>query len=90
MAGVADAGATKLLGLFNLGNMDGALDRRHLKKNTVGRFPNQPDLTEQVAAALRTLERNPAVFYLMIESGLIDKLNYPIDWERSVCDTIMR
>jgi len=89
LSAAADAGAAKLLGLFNLGNMDGALDRFYLKKNTVARFPNQPDLTEQVAAALRTLERNPAGFYLMIESGLIDKYNHPIDWERSVYDTIM-
>ncbi len=79
----------KLLGLFNLGNMDGALDRFYLKKGNVSRFPDQPDLTEQVSAALRVLERNPAGFYLMIESGLIDKFNHPLDWERSVYDTIM-
>lgn len=84
-----DPSARKLLGLFNLGNMDGALDRFYLKKGTVARFPEQPDLTEQVAAALKVLERNPAGFYLMIESGLIDKFNHPIDWERSVYDTIM-
>ena len=83
------AQSDKLLGLFNLGNMDGALDRFYLKKGTVGRFPEQPDLTEQVAVALRTLERNPNGFYLMIESGLIDKFNHPLDWERSVYDTIM-
>ena len=80
---------TSLLGLFNLGNMDGALDRFYLKKGTVGRFPEQPDLTEQVSAALQVLERNPAGFYLMIESGLIDKFNHPLDWERSVYDTIL-
>ena len=84
-----DASGERLLGLFNLGNMDGALDRFYLKKGTVNRFPDQPDLTEEVAAALRTLERNPNGFYLMIESGLIDKFNHPIDWERSVYDTIM-
>ncbi len=85
----ADPTAPKLLGLFNLGNMDGALDRFYLKRGTVSRFPDQPDLTEQVSAALHVLERNPAGFYLMIESGLIDKFNHPIDWERSVYDTIM-
>ena len=87
-----DAVATppdRLLGLFNLGNMDGALDRFYLKRGTVARFPDQPDLTEQVSAALRVLERNPAGFYLMIESGLIDKFNHPLDWERSVYDTIL-
>jgi len=48
---------TKLLGLFNLGNMDGALDRKFLKGGTVNRFPDQPDLTEQVSAALSILAR---------------------------------
>ena len=85
----ADPGTRKLLGLFNLGNMDGALDRFYLKKGTVSRFPEQPDLTEQVSAALQVLERNPNGFYLMIESGLIDKFNHPLDWERSVYDTIL-
>ncbi len=85
----ADPSTTRLLGLFNLGNMDGALDRFYLKKGTVTRFPDQPDLTEQVAAALRVLEKKPEGFYLMIESGLIDKANHPLDWERSVYDTIM-
>ena len=89
LSAAADPGTHKLLGLFNLGNMDGALDRFYLKKCSVGRFPNQPDLTEEVAAALQTLERNPAGFYLMIESGLIDKANHPLDWERAVYDTIM-
>ena len=89
LSAAADPATRKLLGLFALGNMDGALDRFYLKKGTVSRFPNQPDLTEQVAAALQILERNPAGFYLMIESGLIDKFNHPLDWERAVYDTIM-
>ena len=84
-----DPSATKLLGLFHLGNMDGALDRFYLKKGTVSRFPDQPDLTEQTAAALKVLERNPAGFFLAIESGNIDKYNHPLDWERAVYDTIM-
>lgn len=88
MAAAANPPA-KLLGLFNLGNMDGALDRFYLKKGTVGRFPDQPDLTEQVSTALKVLEKNPNGFYMMIESGLIDKFNHPLDWERSVYDTIM-
>lgn len=79
----------RLLGLFALGNMDGPLDRFYLKRGNVSRFPNQPDLTEQVSAALAVLSRNPAGFYLMVESALIDKANHPLDWERSVYDTIM-
>ena len=89
LSAAADPNTRRLLGLFNLGNMDGALDRFYLKRGTVGRFPDQPDLTEQVSAALQVLERNPAGFYLMIESGLIDKFNHPLDWERSVYDTIL-
>ncbi len=79
----------KLLGLFNLGNMDGALDRFYLKKGTVSRFPDQPDLTEEVTAALHVLEKNPNGFYLMIESGLLDKFNHALDPERSIYDTIL-
>ena len=38
----AAAGANKLLGLFNTGNIDGALDRFFLKKGTVANFPTSP------------------------------------------------
>jgi alkaline phosphatase len=87
---LAAAPATrKLLGLFNLGNMDGVLDRKFLKGGTVGRFPEQPDLTEQVSAALTVLSRNEAGFFLMVESGLIDKYTHNLDMERAVYDTIM-
>src|SRR5262249_10100918 len=47
----AARGAGKLIGLFNSGNIDGALDRFFLKKGTVAKFPDQPDLTEEVRAA---------------------------------------
>jgi alkaline phosphatase len=82
-------GTTKLLGLFTLGNMDGALDRKFLKGGTVRKFPEQPDLTEQVSAALKVLSRNEAGFFLMVESGLIDKYTHLLDMERAVYDTIM-
>jgi alkaline phosphatase len=80
---------TRLLGLFHTGNMDGVLDRKFLKRGTVARFPNQPDLTEQVSAALKVLSRNEAGFFLMVESGLIDKYTHFLDMERAVYDTIM-
>ena len=89
LAAAADPATRKLLGLYNLGNMDGALDRFYLKRGTVDRFPNQPDLTDQVGSALKVLERNPAGFFLMVESGLIDKFNHRLDWERAVYDTIL-
>jgi len=85
----ADASTGKLLGLFNLGNMDGVLDRRLLKGGTVKKFPDQPDLTEQVKAALAVLSKNPNGFFLMVESGLIDKYAHALDMERAVYDTIM-
>ena len=84
-----DPATTKLLGLFTLGNMDGALDRKFLKGGTVGKFPEQPDLTEQVGAALEVLSRNPSGFFLMVESGMIDKYTHLLDMERAVYDTIM-
>src|SRR5712692_3277284 len=84
-----DAKTTKLLGLFTLGNMDGALDRKILKGGTVGKFPQQPDLTEQVRAALKVLARNEAGFFLMVESGMIDKYTHLLDMERAVYDPIM-
>ena len=80
---------TRLLGLFHTGNMDGALDRKFLKSGTVSKFPDQPDLTEQVSAALQVLSRNDAGFVLMVESGLIDKYTHFLDMERAVYDTIM-
>jgi alkaline phosphatase len=90
MIGAAnDPSTTKLLGLFTLGNMDGALDRKFLKGGTVRKYPEQPDLTEQVSAALNVLSRNPSGFFLMVESGMIDKYTHLLDMERAVYDTIM-
>ena len=54
MIGQANAPeTTRLLGLFTLGNMDGVLDRKFLHGGTVRKFPEQPDLTEQVSASLK-------------------------------------
>jgi len=82
-------GATKLLGLFNPVNIDGALDRFFLKKGSVAKFPDQPDLTDQVRASLEILSKNEKGFVLMVESGRIDKYSHSLDWERAVYDTIM-
>ena len=79
----------QLLGLFATGNMDGALDRKFLKGGGVKKFPEQPDLTEQLQAALNVLSKNEAGFFLMVESGLIDKYAHALDFERAVYDTIM-
>jgi alkaline phosphatase len=85
----AAPGTTKLLGLFHTGVMDGVLDRKFLKGGTVNRFPEQPDLTEQLQAALDVLSRNDKGFFLMVESGLIDRYSHALDMERAVYDTIM-
>ena len=79
----------KLLGLFATGNMDGVLDRKFLKGGGVKKFPEQPDLTEQVQAALSILSKSETGFFLMVESGLIDKYAHVLDMERAVFDTIM-
>jgi alkaline phosphatase len=85
----ADPATRRLFGVFHPDNMDGALDRHFLKKGTVDRFPEQPDLADMTRAAIDVLARNPDGFVLMVEAGLIDKYNHPLDWERSVYDTIM-
>jgi alkaline phosphatase len=79
----------KLLGLFAAGNMDGVLDRKFLKGGGVAKNPDQPDLTEQVTAALAILSKNDNGFFLMVESGMIDKYAHLLDMERAVYDTIM-
>ncbi|HYI29434.1 MAG TPA: alkaline phosphatase [Bradyrhizobium sp.] len=85
----AQSDTRRLLGLFATGNMDGALDRKFLKGGGVAKFPEQPDLTEQVKAALDVLSRKEEGFFLMVESGMIDKYAHLLDMERAVYDTIM-
>lgn len=89
LAAIPAAKTANILGLFHLSNMDGALDRLFLKQNTVPQFNDQPDLTEMMKTALAKLETNKAGFFLMVEAGLIDKFSHPMDWDRSVYDTIM-
>jgi alkaline phosphatase len=85
----AASGTRQLLGLYHLENMDGSLDRRFLKKGTVDKYPDQPDVADMTKAAIDVLSRNKDGFFLMVEAALIDKFNHPLDWERSVYDTIM-
>ncbi len=89
MKAAAKSGTSKLLGLYHLENMDGALDRHVLKKGSVDKYPDQPDVADMTKAAIDVLSRNKDGFFLMVEAGLIDKFNHPLDWERSVYDTIM-
>ncbi|BAL97293.1 alkaline phosphatase [Rubrivivax gelatinosus] len=85
----ADKSTTKLLGLYNTGNVDGALDLKFLKKGSVAKFPDQPDVVEEMRAAIEVLSRNPNGFVLMVESARIDKYSHSMDAERAIYDTIM-
>jgi alkaline phosphatase len=89
LAAAQDAKTTKLLGLYNTGNVDGALDLKFLKKGSVANFPDQPDVPEEMNAALEVLSRNKNGFVLMVESARIDKYSHSLDAERAVYDTIM-
>ena len=88
MRSAAKEGKTKLLGLFNTSNVDGAYDLK-FKKGATSRFPDQPDLVEQTRLAIDMLSKNDKGFVLMVESGRIDKYAHSLDWERSVYDTIL-
>jgi alkaline phosphatase len=90
MLAAADNATThKLLGLYNTGNVDGALDLKFLKKGSVAKFPDQPDVPETMNAALKILSRNKKGFVLMVESARIDKYSHSLDAERAIYDTIM-
>lgn len=89
LAANRESDTRKIFGSFHEDNMDGSLDRFFLKKNTVSAYPDQPDLTDMTQAAIETLGKNKDGFFLMVEAGLIDKFNHPLDWERAAFDTIM-
>lgn len=88
-AAANDSKTTKLLGLYNTSNVDGALDLKFLKKGSVAKFPDQPDIPESLQAALKILSRNKNGFVLMVESARIDKYSHSMDAERAIYDTIM-
>jgi alkaline phosphatase len=89
------AGTSKLLGLFNLSNMNVAKDKIDKRRNggtanVVDEFgfPDQPMLDEMAAKALEVLSQNPNGFVAMIEGGSIDKQAHLMDSDRMVLDTI--
>lgn len=87
------ATTTKLLGLFNTGNMDVSLDKIGARRGgaavgTVAAFPDQPLLEEMTEKALQVLNKNPKGFVLMVEGASIDKQAHNMDTERFVQDTI--
>lgn len=85
----------KLLGLFNLSNMNVAKDKID-KRRTPGEpgvvddygFPDQPMLDEMTDKALEILSQNSKGFVAMIEGGSIDKMAHLMDSERWILDTL--
>ena len=83
------ADATKLFGLFNLSNFNAYVDRAQYKDaTTLGSFTDQPYLWDMTSKAIETLDKNPNGFFLMVEAGMIDKFEHPLDWQRGVWDVL--
>lgn len=84
------AGANKkLLGLFNLDNMNVSFDKLGLGDPTVtSAFPDQPFLKEMTKSAIDVLKQYPNGFFLMVEGAHIDKQAHSMDAERSIYDVI--
>ncbi len=85
----------KLLGLFNLSNMNVAKDKIDKRRAPAVHgvvddfgFPDQPMLDEMTDKALQVLDRNPNGFVAMIEGGSIDKQAHLMDSERWIIDAI--
>ena len=63
----------KILGLYQLDNMNVYIDRAMLKNPKVlGGFNDQPGLVEMTQRAIDTLSKNENGFFLMVEGGKID------------------
>ena len=79
------ANTNKLFGLFNLSNFNAYLDRAQFKDPTaLGSFTDQPYLWDMTQKAIETLDKNPNGYFLMVEAGMIDKFEHPLDWQRGV------
>ncbi len=79
----------KVLGLFQLDNMDVYVDREVTKNPAVlGSFTDQPTLMDMTQTALDTLSQNKNGFFLMVEGASIDKQLHTMDWQRAAYDTI--
>ncbi|HIU63700.1 MAG TPA: alkaline phosphatase [Candidatus Avacidaminococcus intestinavium] len=81
--------AKKILGLYNLDNMNVYLDRAMLKNpDVLGGFNDQPGLVEMTTTAINSLKQNPNGFFLMVEGACIDKQLHTMDWQRAAYDNI--
>lgn len=86
-------GTSRLLGLFNLSNMNVALDKIDGRRHGSGLvydvgLPDQPMLDEMTAKALEVLVQNRNGFVLMVEAASIDKQAHNMDTERWILDTL--
>ncbi|MDR1598564.1 MAG: alkaline phosphatase [Oscillospiraceae bacterium] len=89
LAAVDTASASRLLGLFNSGNMSPYVDKFIEKSPDILKgFDDQPSLMAMTKAAIDVLSQNEEGFFLMVEGALIDKQEHAMDWERAVVDTI--
>ncbi|WP_291429203.1 alkaline phosphatase [Deinococcus sp.] len=83
------ATGSKLFGLFNIDNIPSYLDRAQYKsKEMLGDFTDMPFLWDSTKKAVETLDKNPNGFFLMVEAGMIDKYEHPLDWQRGVWDVL--
>lgn len=79
----------KLLGLFQLDNLNVYVDREITKNPAVlGKFTDQPNLMAMTKTAIDVLSKNKNGFFLMVEGASIDKQLHTIDWQRAAYDTI--
>src|SRR5262249_55436549 len=80
---------SRLLGLFNLDNMNVAFDKLKLGDPAVlGTFTDQPFLKDMTKKAIDVLKQNPNGFFLMVEGAHIDKQAHRMDAERSIYEVI--
>ena len=81
--------ADKLLGLYQLDNMDVYIDRAMLKNPEVLKgFDDQPGLVEMTDKAIEALSKNKNGFFLMVEGACVDKQLHSMDWQRAAYDNI--
>lgn len=79
----------KILGLYQLDNMNVYIDREVTKNPSVLKsFNDQPGLVEMTEKAIDTLSKNPNGFFLMVEGACIDKQLHVLDWQRAAYDNI--
>lgn len=81
--------ADKLLGLYQLDNMNVYIDRAVIKNPKVLKgFTDQPGLVEMTEKAIDTLSKNENGFFLMVEGACVDKQLHVLDWQRAAYDNI--